>query len=273
MSPNRLTLMGVYAHPDDESFGAGGTLSRYAADGCDVYVVTATRGEAGEISDPGISTNANLPLIREQELRCACRAYGINPPIFLDYIDGQLPIVHQGQAVAKVVRLIREIRPHVVITFGPDGAYGHYDHIAAHRWATIAVNLAADPACFPGQIEDACQPHKVSKLYYNAVPQERLVEMQQGDKPAAVMMDGVPFYFAGRRPEEITTVIDISAFARKKLEGIRCHATQIKPDSPFARDPEEVLRSAWFKNESYILAGSIPDATATKEADLFAGLK
>ena len=99
-------LMAVVAHPDDEAFGMGGTLARYAAEGCAVYVVTATRGEAGQIAGE-TATPANLPLVRERELRCACRAYGAQPPIFLDYVDGQLPIVNQGQAVGKLVRVIR----------------------------------------------------------------------------------------------------------------------------------------------------------------------
>jgi LmbE family N-acetylglucosaminyl deacetylase len=95
------TLMAVFAHPDDEAFGTGGTLTRYAAEGCDVYLVTATRGEAGEIAGPGLAIPANLPQVREEELRCACQIYGIHPLRFLDYVDGQLAIVHQGQAVGK----------------------------------------------------------------------------------------------------------------------------------------------------------------------------
>jgi N-acetyl-1-D-myo-inositol-2-amino-2-deoxy-alpha-D-glucopyranoside deacetylase len=77
---SKLTLMAVFAHPDDEAFGTGGTLAKYAAKGCDVYLVTATRGEAGEIAEPGLATTANLPYVREQELRCACQTYGIPPP-------------------------------------------------------------------------------------------------------------------------------------------------------------------------------------------------
>lgn len=114
-----------------------------------MYLVTATRGEAGEIARPGLATPANLPAVREAELRCACQSYGIHPPIFLDYQDGQLPIVRQGQAVGKLVRIIRQLRPQVMITFGPEGIYGHYDHLAVHRWASAAYELAADPDCFP----------------------------------------------------------------------------------------------------------------------------
>ena len=89
-----LTFMAVFAHPDDEAFGTGGTLAMHAAEGCDVYRVTATRGEAGQIADPKVGTSADLPFVREHELRCACRAYGMRPPRFLGYADGLLPIVH-----------------------------------------------------------------------------------------------------------------------------------------------------------------------------------
>ncbi|MGB9300696.1 MAG: PIG-L family deacetylase, partial [Anaerolineae bacterium] len=85
MRSKGLTLMAFFAHPDDEAFGTGGTLAKYAAEGCDVYLVTATRGEAGEIVVPDLTTPAALPFVRERELRCACEIYGIHPPRFLDY--------------------------------------------------------------------------------------------------------------------------------------------------------------------------------------------
>jgi LmbE family N-acetylglucosaminyl deacetylase len=273
MKLSAQTLMAVFAHPDDEAFGTGGTLTRYAAEGCDVYLVTATRGEAGHITEPGLAIPANLPYVREQELRCACQVYGIHPPLFLDYVDGQLPIVHQGQAVGKLVRIIRDLRPQVVITFGPDGIYGHYDHIAVHRWGTIAVDLGADPDCFPDQLAGACQPHQVSKVYFRALPEEQVAAMSEGDKPAAVMMDGVPFPFVGRRRDEITTVIDVSGYTEAKLRGIRCHATQVDPRSPFAETPGEVMRQPWFQSEHFILARSTVGWPGDVETDLFAGLR
>jgi len=266
------TLMAVFAHPDDEAFGTGGTLTRYAAEGGDIYLVTATRGEAGQIVGPGLVSPANLPFVREQELRCACQIYGIHPPLFLDYVDGQLPIVHQGQAVGKLVRIIRDLRPQVLITFGPEGIYGHYDHIAVHRWATIAVNLAAEPDCFPEQLAGACQPHQVPKVYFRALPEEQVAAMFGEDRPAAVMMDGVPFPFVGRRRDEITTVIDVSEYTEAKLRGIRCHATQVDPHSPFAETPDEVMRQSWFQSEHFILARSTVGWPEGVERDLFAGL-
>jgi LmbE family N-acetylglucosaminyl deacetylase len=263
--------MAVFAHPDDEAFGTGGTLAKYAAKGYDVYLVTATRGEAGQILKPQLATPANLPNVREHELRCACEIYGVHAPRFLDYVDGQLPIVHQGQAVGKLVRLLREIKPHVLITFGPDGIYGHYDHIAVHRWATIAAFLAADPDCFPDP--EICDPHVVSKVYYRALAEEQVAAMAEGDRPAAVMMDGVPFFFVGRSRDEITTIIDVSEHVEAKLNGIRCHATQLGPQNRFADTPDEVMQDKWFRQECYVLARSTVGWPQETEADLCAGLR
>ena len=274
MQLSELTLMVVFAHPDDEAFGTGGTLTKYAAEGCDVYVVTATRGEAGKILDADLATPANLPYVREQELRCACQIYGVHPPRFLDYQDGQLTIVNQGQAVGRLVRVIRELRPHVLVTFGPEGIYGHYDHIAVYRWASIAVELAADPDCFPEQFADLCQPHQVSKLYFRALPQAQVSAMADEDgKPPAVMMDGVPFYIAARRADEITTIIDIGDYAEAKLRGIRCHATQIGRSNRFSDTPDEVMREHWFRHEHFVLARSSVGWPQGVETDLFAGLR
>lgn len=267
----KLRLMAVLAHPDDEAFGTGGTLTKYAAEGCDVYLVTATRGEAGQIAEPDLATPANLPHVREHELRCACEIYGIHPPRFLDYVDGQLPIVHQGQAVGKLVRLLRELKPQVLITFGPDGIYGHYDHIAVHRWATIAVHMAADPDCFPDP--ELCEPHQVSKVYHRTLVEDQVRSMAEGDKPAAVSMDGVPFFFFGHPRDAITTFIDVSDYVEPKLNGIRCHATQVGRHNRFADTPDEVMQETWFRQESYILARSTVGWPEEVETDLFAGLR
>lgn len=266
-----LTLLAVFAHPDDEAFGTGGTLATYAADGCDVYLVTATRGEAGQIALPELATPANLPAVRERELRCACQIYGIHPPIFLDYLDGQLPIVNQGQAVGKLVKIIRQLRPQVAITFGPEGIYGHYDHLAVHRWTTAACELAADPDCFPDH--DACQPHQISKLYHRVLPQESLEARRAGGQRAAVMMDGVPFPFIGYPAAEITTVIDVSAFGEQKRQGILCHATQVGASSRYATDPDAVLADPWFRQETFRLAHSTVGWPAGVEHDLFERLR
>lgn len=266
-----FVLLAVFAHPDDEAFGTGGTLARYAAEGCEVYLVTATRGEAGEIARPGLATPANLPAVREQELRCACRSYGIHPPIFLDYVDGQLPIVHQGQAVGKLVRIIRELRPQVMITFGPEGIYGHYDHLAVHRWATAAHELAADPDCFPDCAP--CQPHLVSKLYHRVLHEDSLQARSDSGQRAAVLMDGVPFPFVGYPSSQISAVLDISPFVEQKRQGILCHATQVGDASRYATAPEEIFADHWFSHETFHLAYSSVGWPVGQEDDLFARLR
>jgi LmbE family N-acetylglucosaminyl deacetylase len=270
-SSSDFTLLAVFAHPDDEAFGTGGTLARYAAEGCDVYLVTATRGEAGQIAEPGLASSANLPTVRERELRRACQLYGIHEPLFLDYLDGQLTQVNQGQAVGKLVRIVRELMPQVLITFGPDGIYGHYDHIAVHRWATIAVELAADPDCFPDH--DACRPHEVSKVYHRIMVQEALAVRSEDGRPAAVWMDGVPFNFSARPLSEITTIIDVSDYVEVKRQGILCHVTQVGRNSRYATAPDLVRSDPWFGQETFMLARSTVGWLEGVESDLFAGLR
>src|SRR6185369_4728895 len=141
----RLKLMCVLAHPDDESLGTGGTLAKYAAEGVETYLVTATRGEHGwwgeEKDYPG--PNA-LGKIREGELLAAAQALGIREVNFLDYIDGDLDEADSKEAVAKIVSHIRRIQPDIVISFGAEGGYGHPDHIAISQFTTAAIVASAD---------------------------------------------------------------------------------------------------------------------------------
>jgi len=269
---SKLTLLAAFAHPDDESFSIGGTLAKYAAEGCDVYLVTATRGEAGDIRQGNLATKANLPQVREAELRCACEAYGIHAPRFLDYVDGQLTIVNQGQAVGKLVRIIRELRPEVLITYGPDGIYGHYDHIAVHRWATIGYDLAADAACFPDTAIAACTPHQVSKLYWAVLPIELAGLMSRDGKPPSVLMDGVPFPMQGYPKEQITTVIDVGPHMLSKQRGLQCHATQFDATTA-AEEMQQTMASPLFQQEHFVLARCTLQRSQERESDLFAGLR
>lgn len=270
---DQLKLMAVFAHPDDEAFGMGGSLTKYAAEGHEVHVITATRGEAGEIAEDDLATKANLPDVREAELRCACQVYGALPPQFLNYQDGQLATVHQGQAVGKLVRIFREIRPQVVVTFGPEGIYGHYDHIAVHRWVTIAVKLAADRSCFPDVLPEQCDAFAVQKLYHSVLPTQQVEAMTADSATGGVMMDGVPFPFVGYRADQITTVIDVAQHATAKVAGIRCHVTQVGREGVFGQEPDSVLRAPWFRTESFILAHSTVGFPVHIEDDLFRGVR
>jgi LmbE family N-acetylglucosaminyl deacetylase len=171
---DRLRLMAVLAHPDDESLGFGGTLAKYAAEGVETFLVTATRGERGRYrglsrDDPRHPGPEALATIREAELRAAASALGVHDLLLLDFGDQQVDRANPRDAIAAIAGCIRRVRPDVLVTFGPEGAYGHPDHIAISQFATAAAVAAADPGF---AIADAAvPPHAVSKLYYMEWPQ------------------------------------------------------------------------------------------------------
>jgi LmbE family N-acetylglucosaminyl deacetylase len=175
-------ILGVFAHPDDESFCAGGTLAKYAAAGAEIMVVSATRGDAGQIRDARAATRRTLGLVRERELRLACEQLGVQHAACLDYGDGTLKDVAPQTLARDVTRIVREFRPDTVITFGPDGGYGHPDHIAIGAATTTACALAGDAAAFPEQIGAGLAPHTPAALYHSHFPRssmrlhERLVQ-------------------------------------------------------------------------------------------------
>ena len=142
---NELRLMLILAHPDDESLGNGGMVAKYVAEGVETYLVTATRGEQGwfgpEDENPGPE---ELGRIREAELLEAAEVLGIREVSFLDYRDGEFDRAPADEVVAKIVRHIRRVKPHVVVTFDQNGLYGHPDHIAICQHATAAVAAAGD---------------------------------------------------------------------------------------------------------------------------------
>src|SRR4029077_9057541 len=131
--------MAVPPHPDDESLGVGGTLAKYASEGADVFLLTATRGDSGRYrghrpgdpQHPGSSALANL---REAELRAAASPLGVREVSLLDYRDQHLDCVNPREIIATIVQHLRRVQPDVVVTFGPDGAYGHPDHIAISQF-------------------------------------------------------------------------------------------------------------------------------------------
>src|SRR5260370_21161028 len=159
-----VKLMCILAHRDDESNGFGGTLARYAAEGVETYLLTATRGESkgGWRADPkdfpGLEAFGRM---REAELRVSAAILGVREFCLLDYIDGDLDQANPVEAIAQIVAHIRRVRPQVVLTFGLDGAYGHPDHIAISQFTTAALVAAADPS-YAG----AGPTHRVSKLYH-----------------------------------------------------------------------------------------------------------
>ncbi len=267
----KLTLVAIFAHPDDEAFGAGGTLAKYAQQGVDVHVITATLGEAGQIANPSVTLNEPLSVLREQELRCACHEYGVVGVHMLGYIDRQTAVVPPGGAVYKIVKLLRQLKPQVVISFGPDGVYGHFDHLVIHRWASAAVQIAAES----DKWVTAGAPHQVAKFYHLVISEKQVMMMKEAFKREAVFMDDVPFPFVGYPDEQITTVIDVGEVIETKLNGIRCHASQLDPAMPYLPENFDPSLASRFQYETFVLAKCHPPTSfgGGREDDLFVGLR
>ncbi len=247
-TPNLGTLMAVFAHPDDETFGCAGTMAKYAASGMKVVLVSATRGEVGEISDLSNATPETLGQAREGELRCAAAAIGATDVVFLDYIDGQVANADFDDLVGKVTLAIRQYKPDVILTFGPEGAYGHPDHVTVHKATTQAWIVAADPEPYAEQLNTDIQPHHADKLYYSAIG--RTTWIQGLTQAVAMGLPRVGFLSENAeqfRPggnaapegaefgvpdEQITTAIDIGDYAQQKYAAIQCHASQLAADFP-----------------------------------------
>src|SRR4051794_7553663 len=167
----RLKLLAVLAHPDDESLGFGGTLTKYAAEGVETHLVTATRGERGRFGSLGKGGDpVEVGRVREAELRAAAAVLGIRDVFLLNYPDGGVDQVESTTAIRAVVSHIRRIQPDVVVTFGPEGAYGHPDHIAISQFATAATVCAGDCKlrADDDSQSDSLPPHRVRKLYFLA---------------------------------------------------------------------------------------------------------
>src|SRR5438045_2073998 len=161
----KLKLLAVLAHPDDESLGFGGTLAKYAAEGIETYLVTATRGERGRFGAEGRNADpAEVGRVREAELRAAAAVLGINEVSVLSFADGAVDQVQAMIAIQAIAEHIRRVRPQVIVTFGPEGAYGHPDHIAISQFTTAAIVCAGDADYRSGLFP----AHRVAKLYYMA---------------------------------------------------------------------------------------------------------
>ena len=163
-------LLGVFAHPDDEVFCAGGTFAKYVSRGSEAMVVSATRGQSGQIRDAGAATRRTLGEVRERELGQACSILGVQHALCLDYSDGELAGVDRGALSEDVFRIVNDFRPDVVITFGPEGAYGHPDHIAISEATTEAFRRARVNG--PAQGPQGPVP---SRLFHSHFPRSRLL--------------------------------------------------------------------------------------------------
>jgi LmbE family N-acetylglucosaminyl deacetylase len=174
-----LRILGLFAHPDDEVFVAGGTLAKYAAEGAEIMVISSTRGQAGQIRDSTIATRRTLAAVREQELRVSSARLGVQHSVCWDYGDGTLQNVDREQLIYDAVATIRDFRPDIVLSFGPDGGYGHPDHIVMCLVAAEAVRRAGDPTQFPEQIAAGLALHQPWRYYQSHFPTNRLLLLEQ----------------------------------------------------------------------------------------------
>ncbi|HEU4322728.1 MAG TPA: PIG-L family deacetylase [Roseiflexaceae bacterium] len=268
-------LLAVYAHPDDEAFGVAGALRKYCDAGVRTALICATRGERGAISDPALATPATLGVVREGELREACRMAGVDDLTVLGYQDGLLQQADPHEAVGRLVYHIRRLRPQVVVTFDANGDYGHPDHIAIHRLTVAAFAAAGDPQRYPGQLAEELVPHAPRKLYAHAMAWSvmRRVYRQTRGRGAAPPGGGTATLRPaemGTPDERITTLIPLDAWQiAAKLAAIRAHRTQLDPDGPFWGFPAGAVRE-WLEVERFRLIA--PPDGGPEDADLFCGI-
>lgn len=276
---HHLTLLQVHAHPDDESSKGAGTNALYASRGVRCVLVCCTGGEEGEILNPGYGTPERLMAeLRKDELEAATRILGYSAVHMLGYEDSGMadsranenpacfaraPLRH---AVGRLVKILRDERPDVVVTYPPSGGYPHPDHIRVHEVTMAAIEAAPDPSSY----EEAGPPHTVSKVYYAARSRERMVAMAE-----AYERLGIEYPFRARmrdddRGDEITAKIDVGEFFQVRQDALLAHATQVSPDSFWTRLPLEVARQA-YPYEDYTLAASTV-AVRPPESDLFSGI-
>ncbi|MBD0419275.1 N-acetyl-1-D-myo-inositol-2-amino-2-deoxy-alpha-D-glucopyranoside deacetylase [Streptomyces sp. TRM S81-3] len=281
--PARRLLL-VHAHPDDESINNGVTMARYAAEGAHVTLVTCTLGERGEVIPPGLAhlTGAALGEHRLRELTAAMRSLGVEDFRLLggagrfcdsgmmglpDNDDpGCLWQADVDRAAALLVEVIREVRPQVLVTYDPDGGYGHPDHIQAHRIAMRAAELAAEAGC------------PIAKVYWNRVPRsvaEEAFARLDEDLPGlpfakAAGIEDVPGVVDGER---ITAEIrgDGTAHADAKAAAMRAHATQITVAEPYFALSNDLAQPV-FTTEYYELVRGERGFEGGRESDLFAGI-
>lgn len=284
-----LRLMAIHAHPDDESSKGAATMAKYAAEGNRVLVVTCTDGRRGDVLNPAMDRPGvldNILDVRREEMARAAAALGVEH-VWLGYEDSGLPegdplpplpegsfAVQDPEDVAvKIVELIREFRPHVIITYDENGGYPHPDHLMVHAVSMIAWERAGDPDFAP----QAGAPWTPLKLYYShgfilqrmKLLQERLIQRRQKS----------PYELMIKRWEEnegdvfdrVTTQVECAAYFQQRADALTAHATQIDPAGAFLASPVEDQQEAWPTEEFELAASRVE--TTLPETDLFAGIE
>jgi LmbE family N-acetylglucosaminyl deacetylase len=270
-----LRLMAVMAHPDDETLGVGGSLARYAAEGVETFVVTATLGQRGRYhgqkDGPNHPGPEGLARIREAELRAATQVLGVRELMLLGFRDGELDQADPREAIGRIAAHVRRLRPHVVLTFGPEGAYGHPDHIAICQFTTAALVTAADPSYGEGPAA-ALPPHGVAKLYYMASTPDSWAAYQSAFKRLVSVVDGVEREAQPLPEWQITTVVDTRAVWPTVWKAVTCHDSQVGAYEKLKTLAPEHHEALWGRQHFYRVFSTVNGGRA-RETDLFEGLR
>lgn len=283
----RLRLMAVHAHPDDESSKGAGTTARYVAEGVEVLVVTCTGGERGDILNPALKNDPDLVRdiaeYRRREMARAVAELGVRHE-WLGFVDSGLPegdpppplpegcfaLEPLDVAAVPLVRLVRRFRPHVMTTYDENGGYPHPDHIMCHKISVEAFDSAGDPDRYPGTGE----PWQPLKLYYDrGFTRKKFVAFHEailaagGESPFAEWLNR----WEERSDQTVTTRVDVAGYLEVRDRALRAHATQIDPTGWFFMIPHDVQRRAWPWEDFELARSLVP--VRMPEDDLFAGLR
>ncbi|WP_430331474.1 mycothiol conjugate amidase Mca [Rhodococcus sp. ACT016] len=281
-------LMAVHAHPDDESSKGAGTMARYAAEGNEVLVVTLTGGERGDILNPAMDVPGirdRMPEVRREEMAEAARILGVQQT-WLGFVDSGLPEGDPKPPLPEgcfaleplevpteaLVKVIREFRPHVILTYDENGGYPHPDHIKCHEVSMAAYDAAADPTQFP----DAGEPWEVQKVYYtHGFIRKRLVQFKEEYERRGEEFP-MAEWLAKWKTEQgdlmarVTTQIQCGDYFPQRDDALRAHATQIDPNGSFFAVPLDIQQKIWPTEEFELAKTRVH--TAIPEDDLFAGI-
>jgi LmbE family N-acetylglucosaminyl deacetylase len=265
------TLLLVHAHPDDECIATGGVMLRARHDGIRVVLITATRGEEGDIHNMDPATvRPRLGEVRTAELMRSCEILGVDRQEFLGYRDSGMAgspsnddprAFHAAplhEAAERVATVVREERPDVVVTYTADGTYWHPDHVKAHRATLAALDLIRAEGWSP------------AKCYMHAVPRSAVEQIERRAREVGAELPIEVGQIVGIPDEEITTVVDVSAFLDQKRAAFLAHLSQYEPDSPFSTIAAQIFE-ATLGTERFILARGALGEPAP-ERSLFAGL-
>lgn len=283
---DRLSLLSVHAHPDDEASKGAGSVARYHAEGVHTVLVCCTGGEAGDILNPEMDSDEvrqNLTAIRREELANAAKIIGYDEVIMLGYRDSGMPDTEHNihpecfaqadfrEAVGRLVTIIRRTKPQVILTYGDDQrGYPHPDHLRVHDVSVAAFDAAGDPDAYPW----AGEPWQPLKMYYNIWSRKRMEAVHNKFLELGLESPFSDDWFKDRpnQDERTTTSIDIYGYQDARRDALLAHRTQVDPNSRFWFGlPPEVMKEI-HPFEDYILARSISEQKIPED-DLFDGIR